>query len=402
MQIYSQGWNVCYSGSNGLTRVFTLDWGNAYAVGYNGFMLRTTNGGLSWEELSTNTTKDLYDVKFLDTQTGFICGSDGTLLKSIDGGNTWTQCTTNTTLHLKSICFIDDKIAFISGSDRPDPWPYVCGTGIILKTVDGGQSFIPCMSLNAGIQRIAAYNKDTCLAICNGLYLGGPGNLILKTTNGGISWQTCIKCGINLTSIETFPSGSAYVCGYMEELFKTPDFGISWDSVGLHGGFSTDMSFPSPDTGYTVGYDLMAGGGMMWRSIDSGLTWNIEMGGDFFGIDLLNDSIGFTVKSDGTIYKRGLFDAIKNVVSLTEPVIVYPNPVYSYLNIEIQTNASNLNNLYPNLIEIISIKGEKLREEYFFGKDYQMNDLQALSPGLYNLVLKNNSSIIYSGRFVKK
>ena len=56
-----------------------------------GRVIRTTNGGISWDTANTNTGGPLRDIQFLNAQTGWVCGDGGVLVKSTNGGQTWTE-----------------------------------------------------------------------------------------------------------------------------------------------------------------------------------------------------------------------------------------------------------------------------------------------------------------------
>src|SRR5262249_40496523 len=59
-----------------------------------GVMLKTTDGGLKWEEVGTNVMPGLHAVRFFDEKNGFACG-DGSdafatgMFVTGDGGKTW-------------------------------------------------------------------------------------------------------------------------------------------------------------------------------------------------------------------------------------------------------------------------------------------------------------------------
>ncbi|MCK7482836.1 MAG: hypothetical protein M0C28_41235 [Candidatus Moduliflexus flocculans] len=62
-------------------------------VGWNGLVILTTDGGLSWDQLVPWTPYSLFDVDFYDTDTGYIAGGSiettAFVLKTTDGGLTW-------------------------------------------------------------------------------------------------------------------------------------------------------------------------------------------------------------------------------------------------------------------------------------------------------------------------
>ena len=399
--VFSQDWFLSYSSSNRLNKVFTLDVNHAYAVGPGGFFVRTTNGGFTWEQVQTNTTKQLFDVQFINSMTGFICGDTGTMLKSIDGGTSWNPCTTNTTLNLRSICFINNNIGWISGSSSYSALQINADTGVILKTTNGGSTFSVSKTLNEGVQKIAAFNPDTCLAISDAY----SNKTIWRTTNSGATWQSVHSGGFNvsLTSIVTFPYGVAYIPNAIQNLYSTHDFGASWDSSSLASGqVVTDMSFPSPDTGYSAGYDAMAGVGNLFVSLDGGQIWTSQFGEKpFISINFANDTCGFACTSDGYIYKHGIIDGINpQPQAIKQGFKFYPNPVTSSINFSIQSNSSIQSYFY--IVDIYSVDGKKLLEYSFHGRSFKMDGLQILSSGTYSLVVSDQSSILYSTKFIKK
>jgi photosystem II stability/assembly factor-like uncharacterized protein len=64
-----------------------IDTNNGFAVGARGTILRTTNGGNSWDILGSGTDDDLYSVAFTDPNTGTAVGNFGAILRTTDAGN---------------------------------------------------------------------------------------------------------------------------------------------------------------------------------------------------------------------------------------------------------------------------------------------------------------------------
>jgi photosystem II stability/assembly factor-like uncharacterized protein len=57
----------------------------------------------------------LFDVAFTSTLKGWAVGGNGTILKTVDGGITWTQETSGTSEDLKSISMKSDTRGWICG-----------------------------------------------------------------------------------------------------------------------------------------------------------------------------------------------------------------------------------------------------------------------------------------------
>ena len=67
--------SVCFSDAN-----------TGYAVGDYGTILKSTDGGASWNIQPSMTYKNLYSVYFPGANTGYAVGANGTILKNTDGG----------------------------------------------------------------------------------------------------------------------------------------------------------------------------------------------------------------------------------------------------------------------------------------------------------------------------
>ena len=72
-------------------RVERLGW----AVGHDATILRTRDGGETWERVYHDPDEEspLFDVWFFDTDNGFAAGAYGLFLATSDGGSTWDRRT---------------------------------------------------------------------------------------------------------------------------------------------------------------------------------------------------------------------------------------------------------------------------------------------------------------------
>jgi hypothetical protein len=119
---------------------------------------------------------------------------------------------------------------------------------------------------------------------------GAPGNIILKTTDGRLTWsdtsygsQAQDNDLHNLTSIQFTDSSTGYIYGWSNrayELFflKTTDSGASWNKVWLLGGVGIEghttgsMFFSGPDTGYVVYTAQSKGHAHVYKTTDGWTT----------------------------------------------------------------------------------------------------------------------------------
>lgn len=112
--------------------VHFLDADRGWAVGENGTIIKTINGGTTWAQQEIDgslSSVSLRSVYFTDAQNGIVVGDAGTMLTTTDGGTTWTLLSQPpTTQDLKRVKFTDASNGWIVG-----------GNGVILRTTTGGR-----------------------------------------------------------------------------------------------------------------------------------------------------------------------------------------------------------------------------------------------------------------------
>ncbi len=99
------------------------------AVGHQGIIYGTTNGGTTWVAQASATNQMLDDVCVADELTAFAVGFSGTIVKTTDGGSTWKNLSGGTSTWLRGLCFTGADNGTVVGLD-----------GIILRTTTGGVS----------------------------------------------------------------------------------------------------------------------------------------------------------------------------------------------------------------------------------------------------------------------
>jgi photosystem II stability/assembly factor-like uncharacterized protein len=265
-----------------LLGVTFTDANHGYAVGTNGVIRTTANGGATWSAQASGTSRFLRDVYFSDATHGTIVGESGLILRTTDGAN-WTPQTSGTLQHLVHVNFVNNDVGVACGQG-----------GVILKTIDGGVTWTPQNS-GTGVELPGVYLLDANTAIAVGF-----GGTILRTTNGGASWGSVSVAGFTADLRSVHFSGSTGVAVSIGGgILKSTNAGQSWSAVSS--GTSTDLyavHFRDPNTVYAVGTTAVR------VSNDAGSTWDTShttlFGGDLYGV-VFNSAAGWAVGQNGLI-----------------------------------------------------------------------------------------------------
>ena len=106
---------------------------HCWAVGKQGAIMYTGDGGTTWNQQSSGTTEDLCAVTFLDSTTGWVVGDEGVILYTDNGGATWSIQPSGAFGTLLGVTFIDRDYGWIVGGDEDGD------NTILLSTTTGGR-----------------------------------------------------------------------------------------------------------------------------------------------------------------------------------------------------------------------------------------------------------------------
>lgn len=258
-----------------LTSVSAVDGNTAWACGYSGVVLRTTDGGINWSNvagLPIPSALNLYCIFGIDENTALVSGSSTAsfVYKTSNGGVNWVQVFTETGGFVNTILMGNPMLGFMSG----DP---VGGRWSLWGTIDGGLTwdstsfYIPQAGTEAGWNNSMFFDpvgatvwfgtNNTRIYKTNNLQnwiaqpttgqassyavwfnnsttgmTGGTGTLI--TTNGGTNWVATASLlpGTGNVSAITGVSNSWWVTRQSTTIYYSPNNGETW---------STDYTAPA-------------------------------------------------------------------------------------------------------------------------------------------------------------
>lgn len=253
----------------------TLGW----VCGLNQTLLKTTDGGLSWQPVNTGLNQHYWAVDFLNEQYGMIASSGGKILKTTNGGSSWIQIQAGDTRALYTIDVIDSLHIAAAGE-----------TGKNVYSSDAGATWIS----NPNIPAATATNWIDFLDTDTGYSVQDVYN-IRKTTNRGQSWFN--PTGTYFLSewhIQLLEDGTGYSCGeevgwiYALNFYKRTNEFDNWSRLFINDNFN-DVHFITETTGFVLST-------LLYKTVDGGTNWqkveNAPGGNDLLFLDSLTGFIG--------------------------------------------------------------------------------------------------------------
>jgi photosystem II stability/assembly factor-like uncharacterized protein len=281
------------------------------AVGTNGKILRSADGGASWSQVAPLDPNDLMGVAFVDATTVVAVGGGSMILRSIDAGQTW-QDGRSTGVFIGDFAQVqfsgligtiqaDSQNTDLRSTDGGLTWgiaPKPCraaaiafgnsnntlgvGTdGCTLQSLDSGATWrMTSSSLQSPTSgsrlTVTAFNK---LGVGIAVGEGFPGPIMVRSADYGKSWSK-----VDLSSAPSFGPSSptaivfannstVFAAGDRYNIYRSTDSGNTWMAVSSNAGAGSyvivNIAF-SPDamTGVAITEE-----GVMVRTVDAGITW---------------------------------------------------------------------------------------------------------------------------------
>jgi photosystem II stability/assembly factor-like uncharacterized protein len=261
----------------------------AWASGAGGTVLRTTDGGATWQVRPVPGAErlDFRDVDAFSDTVAYILsigpGEASRIFKTTDGGATWTEQFKNTDpkVFLDAMTFRDASHGF-AFSDSVD------GKFVILRTSTGGAAWerVPQEALPPALDGEGAFaGSGTNIAIAGDhVWIGTTASRVLHSPDGGRTWSvtptplaTGNSTGIFSVSFRDASHGVAVGGNYSREqeavdnAVFTADGGRTWtlSKPGLSGFRSVVAFVPGTKASF-----FAVGPSGADRSDDDGRTWS--------------------------------------------------------------------------------------------------------------------------------
>lgn len=314
----------------------------AWVCGAAGRVMRTNTGGMNWIN-ATGTgipgTLDLYNIFAQDSTTALVTGSSTSafVYRTTNGGLTWVQVFSQTGGFMNAIWMTSPTAGVMTGDPVGERWSF-------WRTIDGGVTwdstgmYIPQAASEAG------WN--------NSLYVSGT-NIWFGTNNSRIYYSAL--AGLTGTwQVQTTPQASSYAVWFNTltsglsggaQLMQTNNAGTNWANLTAPGTGNFNGI-----TGYGLNYWVTRQATMIYRTTDNGASFTTDYtapAGSYLHIAKARTgnrmwgvrNNGGISKSDGIVGVTPVGTTIPDAYGLSQN---YPNPFNPVTNFtfSIPANAS--------------------------------------------------------------
>jgi photosystem II stability/assembly factor-like uncharacterized protein len=293
----------------GIHAIQFIDPSEGWAVGDDGVIWHSIDGGKTWERQKSGTRASLRGVHFQTPYTGWAVGrvetttgSVGVMLHTTDGGLHWLEMGTNVLPGLHAVRFFNEKSGFVCGDGSP---AFPSG---LFTTDDGGRSWKPA----SGVKLVSCRSADFFPGKKRGV-VGGAWGRLGTVSDDGLYQESDLDPlagrtvhGVCTTGTTEPGVPAAFAAADGGAVLSSSDGGKSWGFVNL--GLPPE-ALAACDFRCCAAFGShvwVAGkpGGIVLHSADHGKTWEIqktELSMPINGLYFLTHEIGWMVGELGCI-----------------------------------------------------------------------------------------------------
>jgi len=226
------------------------------AVGEHGMVVISRDDGQTWTQSITPTRTLLTALSFPDAQHGWAVGHEGVIMSTSDGGVTWQRQDDgkNAETVFLDVRFLDSATGFAVGA-----------YGKFLTTTNGGKMWTPAVPMEEEVHynRLSRGEDDT-------LFLAGESGTLLSSNDRGKKWRKVdVPYDGSLFGALPLNKDDLVVYGLRGHIFYSDDKGAHWEP-----GHSDTKALVLCGLRLKSGIVVLAGqGGNFFASRDAGHTF---------------------------------------------------------------------------------------------------------------------------------
>ncbi|MGB9720186.1 MAG: VPS10 domain-containing protein [bacterium] len=363
-----------------------------YALAYGAYysaLVKTTNRGKTWTTLlekycnlpyNPGTIYSCSDVHPVDSNC-VIVGSRAGVLRTTDGGVTW-----NSPAGLTKMCDVH-----FSHANYNHVWAAAIDSGIY-KSMNKGSVFVRTNApygADKPYVSLALHPADSNIALAGTAKASQYVNaMMIRTSDGGTTWQIVFNAPpsfYNFQDIEFSPSSPtiAYFCE-TRNVYKSTDEGLTWSLAGSVPDYIYDLEIDPSNPNILYAGTKESG---IFQSTDQGASWtsfnfNLPNNEVVFGIKILQAGATSYIYCGDTrgVHVLGSLDTLKPSVSVIQPnggEVLWSGQSYNIL----WSASDNLN-----------VDGIDIFYSTDAGSTYQGVSYNELNDGVYSWTVPNTPS----------
>ncbi len=258
------------------------------AVGDFGHILYSDDLGKNWQQAKVPTRQLLTAVSFVNAKKGWAVGHDGLILQTTDGGESWViqynglekQQQVNLSVaasmqdHLKGL---KDQLALLAKDDSDSR------AALEEQIEEAGYDLEDAEAALKDPVNTPPLMDVLFTSIKDGWVLGAFGQFF-HTADGGVSWESYASRidnpdDLHLNALAAGGAGEVFIAGEAGLAFFSTDGGENWQTSEIPYDGSLFGVVSSEDGAYQVCFGLR---GNVFVSRDKGASWQaLEVGTDF-------------------------------------------------------------------------------------------------------------------------
>lgn len=275
-------------------------------LGTGSHIIRSDDFGQTWMLYKWFTPTSVYDIQFIGNK-GYAVTRYSDVYKSDEpDGDSWYYKSSAPMWESVAMQFLDENTGFILKENRH-----------IVKTTDGGETWrtvLEPVSFNAR-NRVGGLHFPTSIVGYAWMSINDYGEYhIFKTTDGGENWFEVIMLngpGYISGNMAFFDENVGVIAGPQRWMIRTTNGGINWDTVTNFINFPPEYSRKDFKDIFIINENKawVVGLGYICYTKDKGQNWiyaNHGLNGidsSFYTVAFYNDTIGYVATYNATILK---------------------------------------------------------------------------------------------------
>ncbi|MGF6997102.1 YCF48-related protein [Paraburkholderia sp. GAS32] len=290
------------------------------AVGQRGHILRAASSDSTWHQVGAPVSTDLVAVSFPSPGRGWAVGHDGVVLRTVDGGATWTRQMDGNEAYKIQLAYYEklgasgdataqrEASRLKKNASRTPAWPfldvwfrndsdgYLVGAfGIVLHTSDAGKNWVPLTDRLDNPQRMHLYaiqgDQDD-------VYIAGEHGTALRLDPATGRFRSMNPPYTGSFFGVAARDGQIVIYGLNGHAFLSEDRGRTWKALNT-GTTQTIVGHTTTPKG-----DLLfaTSGGKIMRLHGTSIDFDevgVAKAGEIFGITMFNEHTAVVATSVG-------------------------------------------------------------------------------------------------------